>query len=244
MGKNNTEMQLFYTPDITNDAYVLSEEESKHCIRVLRKKAGDTLHLTNGKGTIFKAEITNAKPKACELSIVEVTEEFQKRPYRLHMAVAPTKSIDRFEWFLEKATEIGVDTITPLLCENSERKIVKQDRIERVVVAAMKQSIKAYKPKVNPLQSFNDFFSQSNSEEVKLIAHCYESDKSTINNRYKAGENICILIGPEGDFTLNEVNEALKYGCKPISLGNSRLRTETAGVVACHTISLLNLISY
>lgn len=233
-------MQLFYTPDILDNVYLLSEEESKHCVKVLRLREGDSLFLTNGLGTLYKAEIIEAKPKACSLKVTETLVDFEKRNYRLHIAIAPTKNIDRFEWFLEKATEIGIDEITPLICEHSERKIIKPERLERVVIAAMKQSLKAYKPVINPLTTIKDFFTKDHSSSNNYIAHCHEGNKEILKSVYSHNENACILIGPEGDFSPQEVGMATGNGFQAVSLGNARLRTETAGVVACHTISIIN----
>jgi 16S rRNA (uracil1498-N3)-methyltransferase len=233
-------MQLFYTSDISGDNYTLNESESKHCIRVLRLQVGSVLHLTDGKGTIFKAEIVNANPKACELIINERLIDYEKRNYKVHIAIAPTKNMDRFEWFLEKATEIGVDEITPLISEHSERKIVKHDRLERVIVAAMKQSIKAYKPVLNPIITYNDFLTQPSLYDKHFIAHCNQGQKQTLKEALEINQSNCILIGPEGDFSSEEVGLAIAKGFIPVSLGNARLRTETAGVVACHTVHLMH----
>lgn len=233
-------MQLFYTPDILDNIYLLSEEESKHCVKVLRLREKDSLFLTNGLGTLYKAEIIEAKPKACSLKVIETLVDYEKRNYRLHIAIAPTKNIDRFEWFLEKATEIGIDEITPLICEHSERKIIKPERLERVVIAAMKQSLKAYKPIINPLTTIEEFFTKDHSNSKRYIAHCHEGNKEILKHVYSHKEKSCILIGPEGDFSPQEIGLANVNGFQAVSLGNARLRTETAGVVACHTISLIN----
>ena len=240
LGKNRTDMQLFYTPDINDINYTLNEQESKHCIRVLRKVSGDILHLVNGKGTLYKAEVVEANPKACSLKVIEAFVDYQKRNYHLHMVIAPTKNIDRFEWFLEKATEIGVDEITPLVCEHSERKTVKLERLERVIISAMKQSVKAYKPILNPLISFVDFVKDFENGGQCFVAHCNEGQKQNLKSVYKEKNDVVLLIGPEGDFSPEEVGIAFSKGFVPVSLGESRLRTETAGVVACHTINLLN----
>lgn len=231
-------MQLFYTPEVKDSEFTLNEQESKHCIRVLRLREGSHIHLTNGNGTLFKAEIIIANPKACKLQIIDTFQEFEKRSYYLHLAIAPTKNIDRLEWFLEKATEIGVDEITLLLCEHSERKQVKYERLERVIVAAMKQSIKAYKPKLNELINFSDFVSRQQKDAY--IAHCHDGQKFGLKDIYQPGKNAVIMIGPEGDFSPEEVGVAVGRGIKPISLGESRLRTETAGVIACHSIAFIN----
>jgi 16S rRNA (uracil1498-N3)-methyltransferase len=203
-------------------------------------KEGSKLSLTDGRGTLYKAEIIEANPKRCVLNVIDTFKDYQKRNYYLHMVVAPTKNIDRFEWFLEKATEIGVDEITPVLCEHSERKTIKPDRLERIIVAAMKQSLKAYKPVLNPITNFKDFIQQPSDNSRGFIAHCNEGDKELLKNSMRAGEHITLFIGPEGDFSPEEVGLATSAGILPVSLGEARLRTETAAVVGCHTISLMN----
>lgn len=232
-------MIIFFTPEISGKQYTLDEAESKHCIRVLRHAKGDLLTLIDGKGGWYEAVITDANPKRCSVEVVKSIIDFEKRDYHLHIAIAPTKNIDRFEWFLEKATEIGIDEITPLLCEHSERKQVKPDRLEKVLVAAMKQSLKAYQPKLNNLINFESFIKHTTAEQ-KFIAHCAEGEKPHIFNDCQKGSSILILIGPEGDFSAREVDEALLNGFKEISLGKSRLRTETAGVVATQIINMVN----
>ncbi len=232
-------MHLFYTPDLNGNIYILNETESKHCIRVLRLSSGDEIQLINGKGGFYKAKIMDPNPKKCGVEIVESIHEFGKRNHYLHIAIAPTKNMDRFEWFLEKATEIGIDEITPILCEHSERKVIKPERLEKVIISAVKQSIKAYKPVLNDLMTYSDFINQDFKGQ-KFIAHCEENEKLLLKNEYKNGSDAIILIGPEGDFSPQEIEMAIKNDFKEISLGESRLRTETAGVVACHTINLLN----
>ncbi len=233
-------MQLFYTPDITENIYTLNEQESKHCVKVLRKQKGDTLYLTNGTGTLYKAEVVDVSVKSCQLHVVEVFMDYERRDFNLHVAIAPTKNIDRIEWFLEKTTEIGIDQITPLICEHSERKVIKPERLERVIVAAMKQSLKAYKPVLNPLVSFNEFIHQNKVKSGGYIAHCQPGDKALLKTCYTGQKDIIVLIGPEGDFSVEEVGLAVTSGYESVSLGEARLRTETAGLVACHTINLLN----
>ena len=234
-------MQLFYTPDIGSVVeYTLPEQESKHCVRVLRLSEGDELNLTNGLGTMYKGEIISAQPKSCSIQIKERITDFEKRNYYLHVAIAPTKNIDRFEWFLEKATEIGIDEITPIVSEHSERKQIKPERLERVIVAAMKQSLKAYKPQLNALTNLSTFLKNNLGSQFKAIAHCNEGEKKLVKEFYSTGQPVTLLIGPEGDFSPEEVKTAVGSGFEEISLGSSRLRTETAGVVAVHTISMLN----
>jgi len=236
-------MQLFFTPDIDPSLknFVLSEEESKHAIRVLRMNSGDRLHLIDGRGGLYEAEVIDPHPKRTVLSILKVEEDFQQPRYHLHLAVGPTKNIDRIEWFLEKATEVGIQEITPIICEHSERKEVKLDRLNKVIVAAMKQSLKAYLPKLNPAISFRQFLSRLPVEDVqKAIAHCVESDKKYFDQIFQPGQHYIVLIGPEGDFSAEEIELALQAGFQPISLGEARLRTETAALAACLEISLLN----
>lgn len=231
---------IFYAPNILTDG-VLPEDESAHCVRVLRKKEGDEVFVTDGKGHFFDAVITVAHPKHCSLEIIKNINSNKPWSNTIHIAFAPTKNMDRVEWFAEKATEIGIDHITPLLCRYSERKEVKLPRIEKILVSAMKQSQKAYLPLLDEMTAFQTFVKQP-FDGQKFIAHCYEGDeKKLLKSVYNCGQNALILIGPEGDFSEKEVDEALKNGFIPISLGESRLRTETAAVVACHTIQLLNL---
>ena len=208
-------------------------------MRVLRLQSGDELEVVDGAGGYYRAVITNPHPKHCEFEIKETITEYGKRDYRLHIAIAPTKNIERFEWFIEKCTEIGVDEITPLLCRFSERKIIKPERLEKIIVSAAKQSLKAYFPILNPMCSFRDFIQQTTVSQ-KFIAHCYEQDKQLLQRVYQKSFDAVILIGPEGDFSPEEVQAAIQHQFHPVSLGSSRLRTETAGIAACHTISLIN----
>lgn len=239
-------MLLFYTPDIhpSHPTFVLTEEESKHAVRVLRLQMGDKIHLVNGKGDLFDAEIIDPHPKRTTLKVLQVTSAYQGLDYALHIAIAPTKNMDRLEWFIEKATEIGIDEITPIICERSERKEVKVERLEKVAIAAMKQSLKAYLPKINPAVSFKQFISSMEASDLdvqKGIAHCIEDDaKSFIGKSFSPKGKYSFLIGPEGDFSPNEIEQALASGFQPISLGDARLRTETAAVAATLEFSLLN----
>lgn len=223
-------MRLFYDATIESgvQSHVLSEDESKHACKVLRMKNGDSLALVNGKGYYFETEIVDAHPKRCEVEItLETKQEEDKK--QIHIAIAPTKLNDRMEWFMEKATELGITEITLLLTKNSERKAAKLERFEKILVSAMKQSKRLYLPKLNDLTSFNEFISQ---HPKGLIAECYDGEKSTITESF-TNQNCPILIGPEGDFTLEEVEQAKKSGYLSISLGENRLRTETAGLYAC-----------
>ncbi|PRX47368.1 16S rRNA (uracil(1498)-N(3))-methyltransferase [Salegentibacter salegens] len=234
-------MQLFYTPNIekTDKQIVFPKDESRHIAKVLRKSAGDTLKVTNGKGFLFTAEIITADPKQCLANIIEVEAERPKK-YRLHLVVAPTKMNDRYEWFLEKATEIGIDEITPIICDHSERKTIKLNRYERVLQSAMKQSLHFSLPVINEAINFSEF-AASGTDGQKFIAHCEDGmERFSLKNQAKPQENITILIGPEGDFSAEEVKLAIKNNWKPVSLGDSRLRTETAAIVACHTVALIN----
>lgn len=233
-------MQLFYNPDITEKTTEFSfpKEESNHIVKVLRKSVGDNLNITNGKGWLFVAEITLANNKNC-LAKITSAEIQSKKPYTLHMAVAPTKMNDRYEWFLEKATEIGIDTITPIICDHSERKVIKTDRYEKILQAAMKQSLNCYLPKLNDAMPFNDFMEQEIIGNL-FIAHCEETDKKSLKQLIKPKQHITILIGPEGDFSVNEIEKAIANGFIPVTLGDTRLRTETAAIVACHSVAFIN----
>jgi 16S rRNA (uracil1498-N3)-methyltransferase len=232
-------MNLFYTPDIVEGLYTLNEEESRHCRMVLRLREGDMVHLTDGKGTLFEACIIDARSKQVTVNVTGRQENFGRRGYHLHLAVAPTKNIDRFEWFLEKATEIGIDEITPLVCEHSERRQLRKERLEKVITAAVKQSLKTYHPVLNELTDFKRFITSKHEGQL-FIAHLDETDPVPLQKVYQKGSDVIILIGPEGDFSELELVSAHSAFYRRISLGNSRLRTETAAVVACHSIQMLN----
>lgn len=231
-------MYLFYTPDIETTR-CLSEEESGHCVRVLRYGRGDEILLTDGGGTTYRARITNPHPKHCEFEILASEKQAPTHDFYLHIAIAPTKNIERLEWMVEKCTEIGVDEITPLLCRYSERKTLRTDRLEKIILSAAKQSLTPYLPKLNPLTDFGTLVGQA-AQEQRFIAHCYKDDKRELKDEIRRGKSVCVLIGPEGDFSEEEVAQAIKNGFVPVGLGKSRLRTETAGVVACHTAVLMN----
>lgn len=233
-------MHLFYTPDLNQQTeYTLNPEESKHCIKVLRLETNDIIQLIDGKGSFCSAKIIDVNPKATRVRIIEQQSEFGKRNHYLHIAIAPTKNIERLEWFLEKATEIGIDEVTPLICERSERKEVKTDRLNKVIVSAVKQSVKAYHPKLNEAVKFKNFITQERAGQ-KFIAHCMDGEKSSLKDKISLQSEYLILIGPEGDFSPEELKIALKAGFFPVSLGNSRLRTETAALEACFEINFLN----
>ncbi|MCB9071860.1 MAG: 16S rRNA (uracil(1498)-N(3))-methyltransferase [Prevotellaceae bacterium] len=231
-------MTLFYAPNIAQTPF-LNEEESLHCAKVLRLTTGDVAHVIDGVGGLYQVEIIAPHAKHTEVRILSEQHDFEKRPFRVHLAVAPTKNSDRFEWFVEKATEIGVDTITPLLCRYSERKLIKPERIEKILISASKQSLKAFVPKLNPMIPYNEFMN-SVTESHRFIAHCYEAEKAHLLHSCPPHSDVVVLVGPEGDFSLDEVKLALDNNFKAITLGNSRLRTETAGVVACHLVTVVN----
>lgn len=232
-------MQLFYSKDITDNEFEFSREESKHIAKVLRKKEGDVLHITNGQGYLYKGTITFSSPNKCIITLKEKELQHPKK-YRLHLAVAPTKMNDRYEWFLEKTTEIGIDEITPIICDHSERKIIKPARFERILQSAMKQSLQCYLPKLNPAIPFSEFIQQENNDQL-LIAHCEETKKLSLKDILTLQGNTTILIGPEGDFSNKEIEKALDMGYTPVTLGETRLRTETAAIVAAHSVAFLNI---
>ena len=234
-------MNLFYTPDIVGQYYTLSPEESKHCIRVLRFTEGEPVSLVDGRGNGYNGVIDRPDARGCGVKVLEKMTNYGCRSFRLHLAIAPTKNIDRIEWMLEKCTEIGIDEITLLNTEHSERKVVKEERLEKVIIAAMKQSLKAYLPKLNSLTEFRTFIA-SCGEVQKLIAHCHEGEKKRLDEVYQMGNDVVILIGPEGDFSEAEVALAERHRFIPVTLGTSRLRTETAGLVACHSVNFMNRI--
>jgi len=232
-------MMLFYQSEISGAIHILDQEESRHCIKVLRMKTGDTVHLTDGKGKLYRTRIIEENPKRCVLEITETTQNESRSSSYVHLAVAPTKNISRYEWFLEKATEIGVDEITPVICDNSERKLVKTERLRKILTAGMKQSLKYFLPRLNEPMSFDQFVNNFYAS-LKFIAYCSNETRDLLKNKYQKGEDCIILIGPEGDFSEREIDLAIKHNFYPVSLGHSRLRTETAGVVSCHTIELMN----
>ena len=234
-------MQLFYAPDITLPEYTLSEEESRHAIKVLRKGVGDLLHITDGRGSLHCCEIVSDSAKHCTVRVVSTEQEFERRGYELTMAVAPTKNIDRYEWFLEKATEIGVDAFVALECEHSERRVIKVEREMKVITSAVKQSLKAYHPSLEDMTPFEKLVRQP-FQGRKFIAHCDTpiGEKRYLASTLNKGENALILIGPEGDFSPQEIALAVECGFEEITLGNMRLRTETAAVVAVNMVSVIN----
>jgi 16S rRNA (uracil1498-N3)-methyltransferase len=234
-------MQLFYNAEITNETkqVTFDKTESKHIVRVLRKNEGDSIFITNGNGQLFTSEIEIASDIKC-LVTIKTVENFNKHwSYYLHIAIAPTKLNDRFEWFLEKATEIGIDEITPIICEHSERKILKTDRMEKIIHAAAKQSLKYHFPILNEPITFKEFITKPLNGQL-FIAHCEETNKKLLKNVLTIGSKTTILIGPEGDFSSKEIQQSLVHNFIPVSLGESRLRTETAGLVAVHSVAFMN----
>ena len=236
-------MQLFYAPDIMPPLYALGEEESKHCVRVLRLRRGGRIHITDGRGNLFCCEITDDDPKRCTVRIVSVEEEFEKMPYALTLAVAPTKSPDRFEWLLEKATEVGVTEFLPLDTAHSERHVFKPARGEKVITAALKQSLKAYRPALLPLTPFREAVLRP-FEGRRFIAHCAPArspeGKVYLPDALRPGETAAVFIGPEGDFSPEEIDFALARGFEEITLGTQRLRTETAALAAAVIAAVVN----
>lgn len=233
-------MYLFYCPDIEKK-HTLPEEESVHCVRVLRYTTGDKILITDGRGTTYTARITNPHPKHCDFEIISSEKQQPHHDFHLHIAITPTKNIERMEWAIEKCVEIGVNEITPLLCRFSERKQLRTDRLKKIILSAAKQSLTPYLPVLHELTPYDDFVkTQSILNQQCFIAHCYKDEKRLLKTEIEKGKNVLVLIGPEGDFSEKEVADALALGFSPVSLGNSRLRTETAAVVACHTAVLIN----
>jgi 16S rRNA (uracil1498-N3)-methyltransferase len=230
-------MQQFFTPDIelTSESYSFKEVESKHIAKVLRKKTGDLLHLTNGKGQLIKAKLSMVSPKNCVIELLEI-KEIPASKTAIHMLVAPTKNISRFEWFLEKATELGVYKITPVLCDRSERKHIKHERFEKIIHAALKQSLRAYAPILEPLTSLKEI----EVDRPTFMAHCEDSPKESLKSAVNGQSNCSILIGPEGDFSKSEIAWANEQNITAVHLGSNRLRTETAALAALHTALLMN----
>jgi len=234
-------MQLFYISGIAGNTCALGEEESWHCVRVLRLQEGAPVHLTDGTGNFYEGRMAKVHHKGCLVEILKTTRREKRAGHQLHIAMAPTKNIERFEWFLEKATEIGIDEITPVICDHSERKIVKPERLEKVLVAAMKQSLKSWLPGLHDPANFRDFITRDFPGQ-KLIAWCETGLESQLHELYVKGSDVLVVVGPEGDFSRPEVDQAIAAGFIPVSLGESRLRTETAGIVACNTVELMNRI--
>ena len=234
-------MQLFYTPDIQDKLAFFPEEEPRHCTQVLRHREGDLVHLTDGRGGMWQAQLVSVTKKSCQ-AVLQEEISCTKRPYDLHIGIGPTKQIDRMEWFLEKATEIGgLASVTPLICQRSERQQVRLDRLEKILLSAMKQSLQAWLPTLAPLTPFSRYLKNLPMDCQRRIAHCAEGEKTFLTHNLLPRQNVCLLIGPEGDFSESEIEEALQADFTPVSLGDTRLRTETAAVFAC---SLLAGIQY
>jgi 16S rRNA (uracil1498-N3)-methyltransferase len=233
-------MQIFYAPDISGNDYTLDKNESRHCIRVLRMKRGTPVQIIDGKGNLYDAVIVDPDPRKCTLAVSGVLKDFETRNYRLHLAISPLKNYERFEWFIEKSVEIGVDEITPLICTNTEKPGIKRERISNLIISAMKQSLKSKLTTLNETCLFHDFIG-SEYPGRKLIAHCNEdSSRSRIGDVCSKGDDVLILIGPEGDFTTEEISSAIIKEFLPVHLGKSRLRSETAGIAACYSIYYIN----
>jgi 16S rRNA (uracil1498-N3)-methyltransferase len=233
-------MQVFYAPEINGNTYTLDKNESRHMIRVLRMVKGTEVRLIDGKGNLYEGEINDPDPGKCNISIKRVIKAFEKRNYNLHIAISPLKNSERFEWFIEKSVEIGIDEITPLICRNSEKPGIKPERVNNIITSAMKQSLKATRTILNPPSFFNDFIIRDRPG-ISMISHCNESYKrNKISDVYCREEMATILIGPEGDFTEEEILKASKFNFLPVHLGKSRLRSETAGIAACFSIYYIN----
>jgi 16S rRNA (uracil1498-N3)-methyltransferase len=233
-------MQIFYAPDISGNNYTLGDSESRHCIRVLRMKKGSPVRIIDGKGNLFDAVITDPDPKRCSLAITGVIHGFETRKYRVHIAISPLKNYERFEWFIEKSVEIGVDEITPIICSNTEKPGIKRERVNNLIIAAMKQSLKSTLTILNEPRLFRDFILAGNSGS-RMIAHCNsDSERSRIGEVYSKGDDALLLIGPEGDFSADEIKAATNQGFRAVHLGQSRLRSETAGIAACYSIYYIN----
>jgi 16S rRNA (uracil1498-N3)-methyltransferase len=230
-------LNLFYQPRLPDGVNYLDAEESRHTVRVLRMQEGDQLSLTDGKGCFYSAKITNPDSKKCEFEILN-KEEVSKKKFHVHVAIAPTKNADRIEWFVEKATEIGVDEISFITCKNSERKLLNLERIEKVAISAMKQSQQAWLPRIHEMIPFKEILKVS--AEQKFIAHVDASNPKQLHSVAAQGKKYLVLIGPEGDFSNEELLSASEHNLEKVSLGANRLRTETAGIVAAQIFGLIN----
>lgn len=234
-------MNYFYAPNLASGETILDAENSRHAIKVMRKRIGDSIHLMDGQGGAYEARIVNDDSKACEVEVLQKEEKSSYRNYHIHILIAPTKNNSRLEWFLEKATEIGIDEITPILCANSERTKLKTDRLEKILIGAMKQSKNFYKPHLNELSSLKEMLEVLPKDVIKIAGYC-EGELKHISKVYSKGMDVVVFVGPEGDFSEDEVELMKSYDVKPTSLGDSRLRTETAGLEFCSNIKLLNAI--
>jgi len=231
--------QFFYSTQICDDSIILSEDEALHALKVLRKKKGEQVTVVDGKGNIYYTSIDTEDIKDCRLSIISQEQDYGRSNYYIHIGIAPPKSHDRVEWFIEKSIEIGVQEISFILTDNSERNNVKLNRIGKRAVSAMKQSLKAYLPQINDIVPIKNFMKICGNSE-KYIAYLNEDENMHLINSKTIANDYCILVGPEGDFSSSEIKESAEYGFKPVSLGNNRLRTETAGLASCHILNLVN----
>jgi 16S rRNA (uracil1498-N3)-methyltransferase len=232
-------MHLFYSPDFTPSAPILPEEEARHCIKVMRLGPGDAIHVTDGKGSLYNTQIASTDIKKCRLTIVDTQLDFGKRPYHIHLAIAPTKNADRTEWLVEKCVELGIDEISFIACERSERRVFKTDRLEKIAVSAMKQSLKAYLPSIHEVVPFRQFVEKP-LQGQKFVAHLEEGRRELLQAAAVKSNTYYLLVGPEGDFSPVEIKLAMEKDFLPVSLGQSRLRTETAGMAGCHILNLIN----
>lgn len=231
-------MQLFFSKNIKNGIAQLDEVEARHAVQVLRRKVGDAMQLTDGEGNLYDGTVLEIGKKSCLIGINSTIEAYNERPFKLHIAIAPTKNIDRFEWFLEKATELGIEEITPLLCRYSERKHLNHERCEKILVSAMKQSNRLYLPKLNELTKF-DTFLKNNFDGTKVIAHCEPSEKKSLHSIIVISQQLLMLVGPEGDFSKEEIEAAIANNFEAAALGKKRLRTETAAIHICSAVSFI-----
>jgi 16S rRNA (uracil1498-N3)-methyltransferase len=238
--KDSLAMNIFFAPDINSPQVILSPEESAHCVRVLRLNEGEKVQLIDGKGGLYEAVVAEPDARRCMIEIIGTRQIHRTRDYTLHIAIAPTKNMDRFEWFVEKSVEIGVDTITPLLCQRSERRVLKTDRLHKLIISTMKQAMVLHQPVLNELTDYKKFMTGLPvSFKNRLIAHCEDTERKTLKDTLMPLSDVVVLIGPEGDFSPEEIKGAADKGFTPVTLGPNRLRTETAGIVACHAINLL-----
>jgi 16S rRNA (uracil1498-N3)-methyltransferase len=233
-------MHIFYSRHFSDNICELDQTESAHCIRVLRLKKGSSVNIIDGNGNFYEGIISDPDPRACKITLTHISGNFEKKSYKLHIALSPLKNPERFEWFVEKSVEIGIDQITPLISRNTEKHAIKKERINKIIISAMKQSLQTFQPVVNIETSFQDFIGLG-LEGSRMIAHCYSDiHRDSISAAYRRGQDAIIMIGPEGDFTREEVSQAISAGFIPIHLGRSRLRAETAGLSACHSIYFIN----
>jgi 16S rRNA (uracil1498-N3)-methyltransferase len=234
-------MQIFYTINVSEGKALFSREESTHCLRVLRMRRGESIRFTDGLGSLYEGVITDDDPNGMTATVISAEHDQGRRGYRLHMAISPLKNEDRLEWFIEKAVETGIDEITPLICSRTEKKRIRRERLQGLILSAMKQSVKCHLPRLNDPATFNEFVDVTR-EGKRIIACCDPSvERIAITSAFDRDDEVTILIGPEGDFTAEEVARAVSRGYTPVHIGPSRLRTETAGVAACCSVYLANI---